>query len=399
MSGPLEGIKVVDCSWWLQGPMVAAFLGDMGAEVIKVEERVKGDPMRGVIEAHFPQYQRHSHFEAINRNKRGITLELRKQEGREIVYKLIEKADVFINNFRSQAVKRLALDYETLSGLNPRLVYAQASGWGLKGPERDKGAYDVAAAARSGFMYILGKTEELPRRPPSALCDMAGALCLSIGILAALQARERLGRGQMVHCSLFGSSIALLAHSLTYSLGLGVDQPMPSRTDTVNPLYNFYKCADGEWIFLIMPQFDRYWRSFCEAIGTRELEKDPRFENLSAVIDHNRELILILDRIFATKPREEWMRTFSERDILHAPIQKPLDLVTDPQAIANDYIMEFDHPIYGREKVVGPPYSFSETPLPPRRPSPDFGQHTEEVLLELGYSWDDIARLKEQEVI
>jgi crotonobetainyl-CoA:carnitine CoA-transferase CaiB-like acyl-CoA transferase len=378
--------------------MAVALLADLGAEVIKIEERDRGDPMRGVMD--FQGRERPAYFETFNRNKRGIALDLTKQRGREVVYKLIEKSDVLVHNFRPQAARRLGLDYETVSRLNPRLVYAQASAWGLEGPDSEKGALDAGAAARSGLMYITRETEVAPPlRFPGGVCNMAGALCLALGTLAALQARERLGRGQMVDTSLFGSTITLATMPLTYALAFGVDPLRPSKTDARNALYNLYKCADGEWIQLLMLQAERYWSVFCEVAGIKDLEKDTRFENLRAMLEHRGELLPILDRIFATKPRDEWMKLFAERDLPFAPIQRPSDLVNDPQAIANDYIMEFDHPTYGREKVVGFPYHFSETPPSLRRPCPQLGQHTEEVLLELGYTWDYIAKLKEQEVI
>jgi crotonobetainyl-CoA:carnitine CoA-transferase CaiB-like acyl-CoA transferase len=397
MSGPLEGINVVDCGAWLQEPMAAALLGDLGAEVIKIEERVKGDPLRGIMSATY-QTQRQAQFETLNRSKWGITLDLTKQEGREIVYRLIEKSDVFMHNFRPQAARRLGLDYETVFRLNPRLVYAQASGWGSKGPDCEKGALDVAAAARTGMMELEGDPE-MPRRTIGGICDVAGALCLALGILAALQARERIGRGQMVDTSLFGSTITLATFPVTHALAFGTNLVRGTRTEARNPFYNWYKCADGQWLHLLMLQAERYWPTFCQVAGMKELEKDPRFENLRAMIEHRGELVPILDRIFGTKPREEWIRIFAEQDLPCAPIKNFLELGDDPQALANDYIVEFDHPTYGREKVVGLPYKFSETAATLSRPCPELGQHTEEVLLELGYKWEDIARLKQAEVI
>jgi crotonobetainyl-CoA:carnitine CoA-transferase CaiB-like acyl-CoA transferase len=384
--------------------MAAAILGDLGADVIKVEERDRGDPLRGL--RHLTRVgllgsERNVNFENINRNKRGITSDLRKHEGREVVYKLIEKSDVLVHNFRPQAARRLGLDYETVSRLNPRLVYAQASAWGPKGPESERGGLDIGAQARVGLMYITGMADAPPpQRFPDGFCDVQAAQWLALGIVAALQARERLGRGQMVHGSLFGATIALATWPVTYTLHHGVDPPRYDRgAARRNALYAFYKCADGEWIQLLMLQAWRYWSAFCEVVNVRELEKDSRFDTSDAMMEHGQELMQLLDQIFATKPRAEWMKLFAERDLPFAPIQRPSDLVNDPQAIANDYIMEFDHPTYGREKVVGFPCHFSETPPSLRRPCPEIGQHTEEVLVELGYTWDDIARLKERQVI
>ena len=401
MNGPLEGTRVIDCSVWLQGPMAAAILGDLGADVVKIEERGRGDPMRGFRLPFAQVRERPAHFEAANRNKRGMVLDLRKPDGREILYKLVAKSDVLIHNLRPRAAEKLGLGYDTLSLLNPRLIYSQASGWGLKGPESDKGAFDIAAAARAGFMYMLGEVEETapPQTPPGGISDVAGAMTLALATVAALQARERIGKGQIVDTSLFGATISLLAFNIGLAVSYGFLPPRRPRSHAPNPLCNLYKCADQEWIEIYMLQFDKYWSSFCEAMGTKELEHDARFETLDAMVKHSRELIPILDQVFGSKTRGEWMKIFSERDFVFAPIQRATDLANDPQALANDYVVECDHPAHGLQKVVGLPYKFSETPGCVRRPCPEYGQHTEEVLLGLGYSWDDIAKLEQEEVI
>jgi len=401
MDGSLEGIKVIDCTVWMQGPVAAAILGDLGADVIKVEERDRGDPMRG-FKAPWPQFQdRSAHFELSNRNKRGIVLDLKKERGREILYRLIEKSDVFLHNLRTEAAERLGLGYDILSRINRRLVYGQGSGWGLRGPEAGKGAFDIVAAARSGFMFMVGEVEEPapPQVPPGGIIDVAGAMTLVIGTLAALQARERTGLGQMVDTSIFGSAISLLAFNTGFAVSFDFVPPRRPRLKAPNPLCNAYQCADGEWIEVYMMQFDKYWSPFCEAMGIKELETDPRFNTLAAMNANSTELIPVLDKAFASRTRAEWMETFSELDFIFAPIQKATDLAQDPQALANDYVVDFEHPIYGTEKILGLPYRFSKTPGSIRRPCPEFGQHTEEVLAEFGYTWDDIAELREQEVI
>jgi crotonobetainyl-CoA:carnitine CoA-transferase CaiB-like acyl-CoA transferase len=380
--------------------MAASILGDLGADVVKVEAPDRGDPMRGIfMDSYQVEHRVHSaQFEIVNRSKRGITLDITKERGREILYKLIGKSDVFMHNFRPQTARRLGLDYETVVDLNPRLVYAQASGWGLAGGiDSARGAFDIAAAARTGFMEHCGDPD-MPRRPIGGICDAAAALCLAVGTLAALQARERIGRGQRVDTSLFGSSITLLSLAVTQALAFGSSFVRGTRSETLNPLYTWYKCSDGRWIQLLMLQTEKYWPLFCEVMGLEDLKGDPRFQSLRTMVKHRWELIPILDRVFATKSREQWMSIFDEHDLLYAPIQTFVELCDDPQAIANGYITEWDHPTFGREKVVGLPYQFSETPAS-ISPCPEFGQHTEEVLQELGYNWDDIARLKEEKVI
>ena len=399
MNGPLEGIKVIDCSIWLQGPMTGALLADLGAEVIKVEQLGEGDPFRGLTNVSLQLGTRDLGFETINRNKRGIAIDLRRPEGTAVIHNLVKESDVFLHNLRPQAAERLGLNYAALTQLNPMLIYSQASGWGLLGPDSNKGAYNDSAAARTGMMYISGEPDlPKPQRTPPTMCDVARSLCLALATVSALHAREQLGRGQMVDTSIFGATITLLRWPITFALALGSDTLQRPRSAGA-PLYNFYKCSDGEWIFLVMAQYDKYWPSFSEALGIKNLEKDPRFENTAAVLNHSAELISILDGIFATKTRAEWMRIFAERDFQYAAIQKTTDLANDPQALANNYIMEYEHPVYGREKVIGLPYHFSQTQPIIRYPCPQFGQHTEEVLLEFGYTWDDIARLKERRVI
>jgi len=375
--------------------MAGALLGDLGAEVIKIEQRISGDPMRGLTVRADPI------FAGANRSKRGISLDLQKQEGKEVIYKLIERSDVFLHNLRPRAAKQLSLDYESLFSINPRLVYAQASGWGLQGPESEKGGFDATAAARAGLMYVTGDADTpLPQPLPSGLFDVAGGLSLVTGILAALRARDRTGRGQAVETSLFGTAITLASVALEYTLAYGTDYSRRSRANGPrNPLVNYYECADGQWIFLQMMQSDRYWSAFCEVMNIEEWEKDPRFDSYATRWDHAGELIPILDQVFATRPRSEWVKLFDERGLIYGVVQRPSDLLTDPQAIMNNYITEFDDPAFGRRKMIGPPFTFSDTPATTSRVCPEFGQHTEEVLLELGYTWDDIGRLKEQEII
>jgi crotonobetainyl-CoA:carnitine CoA-transferase CaiB-like acyl-CoA transferase len=335
----------------MQGPAAACILGELGADVIKVESRVTGDPLLGLSGA-FYEGKRNAPYEVVNRNKRGIVLDLKKQESRNIINGLVKRSDVFIHSFRSEPAARLGLDYASLSALNPRLIYGQASTWGPVGPDREKPGFDAAAMAKAGLMYTFTMGTEKPLEPPAiGFSDMSGAVFLALGILAALNARNRTGKGQRLDTSIFGSSIAMARFAVSYALSNGVDPSNdPANQWMQNPLYYFYECADGRWIYLVMNQYDRYWPAFCDAAGVDE------------------------------KLRLQ-------------------DLANDAQAMANEYIMDFDNPRYGREKVVGIPWRFSDTKASVSRPCPVLGEHTEEVLLELGYNWDDIARLKEREVI
>jgi crotonobetainyl-CoA:carnitine CoA-transferase CaiB-like acyl-CoA transferase len=228
-----------------------------------------------------------------------------------------------------------------------------------------------------------------------------GAIMLAHGIVVALLARERLGIGQEVDTSHLGSMVALQGLNLACRLTLGKEFKRFYRTQAVNPLWNHYKCQDDQWICLAMPQADRYWSDFCKALGMQELEKDERFANQRVRGKNAEALIGMIDKIFASKPRDEWMQILKEGgDFIYTIVNSINDLPTDPQMIANDYVVDYDHPAWGLTQVVGAPIILSKTPANPKAPAPEFGEHTEQILIEtLGYSWDDVARMKEQEVI
>ena len=400
---PLEGIRVVDWSAWQQGPVASMMLGDLGADVIKIETREGGDPARGIIGTGGRSFDlaegRHAYIEAQNRNKRGITLDVKKDKGREIMYQLVKQADVFVQNFRQGVASRLGLDYQMLSGINPRLVYASASPWGPEGSESNLRGYDYLGQARSGFMSAVGEPDMPPLLAASPIADQTGAIMLAYGILAALFARDRLGVGQEVNASLLGSMIWLQCLSVNTSLLAGWEIPRQAKSQIWNPVYCHYKCSDGKWIALGLLQSDRYWADFCKAMELEELEKDPRFENLVQRAINSKELVPILESRFASKTSDEWDEVLRQAELLFCRVNTISDLINDPQVTANDYITEYDHPALGKVNMVGFPIHMSETPLSVRMPAPELGQHTEEVLLELGYSWEDIVKLREEEVI
>lgn len=400
--GPLHGIKVVDCSTFMQAPLAAGILADLGADVIKIEEPVRGDGYRGLGVGRMlgTEAKRNPNFEYVNRNRRGMTLDLRKSEGMAVLLRMVKGSDIFFHNFRPKAAEKMGIGYERLSGVNPKLIYVHASGWGAKGAERERGAFDIAAGARAGMMWPNGEPGmEMPQRLTPGICDVAGGFNLAIATLAALHARQVLGKGQCVDVSLFGSAIALNSFVLSHSLFYGSYPPRVPRPEALNPLYNSYKCADGEWIMLTMLHFEGHWSEFCDAVERKDLEKDPRCTDNVEVARHAKEVIPIVDGIFAQKPLETWMKIFSNRNLIFTPIRKPSDIPNDLQVQENGYVLDFEHPAYGHQKVVGFPYTFSETPASLRRPCPEFGQHTEEVLLEYSYTWDEITRLKEEKVI
>ena len=403
MPMPLEGIRVIDWTIWQQGPVASVMLGDLGADVIKIEERVGGDPGRGILKAQGLDLRDRPnfYFEANNRNKRSLTVDLKKPAGVALVQRLAERADVFVQNFRKGVAARLGLDAATLRAQNPRLVYASASGYGPEGPESGAPSFDYLGLARSGIMYSCGEPDDEPLAIAGGIADQMGAIMLAYGIVTALLARERTGRGQEVDASHLGSMAWLQGLGLSARLMLGRALPRQPRRFATNPLWNHYRCADDRWLALSMLQPDRYWERFCAVLEIPEAAADPRFKTMLDRMMNAGEWIALLDEVFARRPRAEWLRRLaSGGDFIYSIINSVDDLPDDPQMQANGYVTAFEHPAFGPTQVVGLPVRLSETPGSIRLPAPEFGQHTEEILTEvLGYSWEEIGRLREEEVI
>ncbi len=406
MGGPLEGIRVLN--WSQFTPSSAGYmLGDLGADVLKIEHPVQGDAYRGMGaiygEAMTFAGGRHAGFEAANRNQRSITLDLKSERGREILYKLIETTDVFYTNYTSRVQGALRVDYETLSQKNPKLIYATSSTYGPEGPWADRRGFDQTAQARSGLMFCMGDRDfPEPVQTVSGICDTMGATVLAMGILAALVARERTGVAQKVDASLLGSMLHLQTMGLGVTAFRGKSWVRHTRTRTKNPLTNHYRCSDGKWVLFSEIQADRFWPEFCHALEMDELADDPRFATaMGGRREHAEELIKILDEKMATKTRDDWVQRFEglKAPFAYSPVQDYYDVLQDPQVLANDYIVDFDHPIAGKVQVIGYPMRFSETPAGIQREAPEFGQHTEEVLMEQGFDWEQIAELRSEGVI
>lgn len=403
MTMPLEGVRVVDWTIWQQGPICSVMLGDLGADVIKVEQRLTGDPGRGVLRAQGLDLRDRPdfYFEANNRNKRSIALDLKTPEGVEIVRRLADRADVFVQNFRWGVAARLGLDAATLRARNPRLVYASATGYGPEGPERAAPSFDYLGLARSGIMLAAGEPDDPPLAIAGGIADQMGGVMLAYGILAALLARERTGRGQEVDASHLGSMAWLQGLGLSARLMLGRSLPRTSRRYATNPLWNHYRCADGEWIALSMLQPDRYWADLCAVLEIPEAATDPRFATMLDRMGNCAECVALLDATFARRTRADWLERLSRGgDFIVSAVNSVDQLPDDPQVRANGYVTSFEHPVYGSTEVVGIPVRLSDTPGRLRLPAPEFGQHTEQILVdELGYGWDDIERLREAGVI
>ena len=402
MAKPLDGIRVLDWTIWQQGPVATMMLGDLGAEVIKLEERVGGDPGRGVMQiAGAKTGTRNYYFEANNRHKKSITLDLKKPEAKEIVYKLVEKSDVFVQNYRKGVAAKLGLDYATLSQYNPKLIYASATGYGPNGPDAGEPSFDYMGLARSGIMTAVGEPDMEPLSIAGGIADQMGAIMLAYGVMAALLAREKYGMGQEVDISHLGSMTALQGLNVACKTILGKEFKRIPRAAAPSPLWNHYKCGDDKWICLAMPQQERYWADFCKVLGIEQVIDDPRFATMGDRADNAKDLIPILDAAFASQPRDAWMKALKEGgDFIYTVVNNIADLPTDEQMLANEYIVDYDHPRIGKTQLVGVPVRLSKTPGDPKGAAPEFGEHTELILTELlDYSWEDVAQLREEEVI
>ena len=403
MPMPLDGIRVIDWTIWQQGPVCSAMLGDLGADVIKIEERVGGDPGRGIVQMSGVDLgdRPNFYFEANNRNKRSLTLDLKQPAAREIMRRLTAEADVFVQNFRKGVAGRLGLDYASLRECNERLIYASATGYGPNGPDSGEPSFDQLGLARSGIMMAAGEPGMPPLAIAGGVADQMGAIMLAYGVLAALLARERSGVGQEVDASHLGSMMMLQGLSVSAKLMMGFALPRTPRSQAGNPLWNHYRCQDDKWLSLGMLQPDRYWADLCAAFERPELASDARFADMRSRAQNAAAAIAILDEIFASKPRDEWLAILraAEGDFIFTLVNSVDDLPDDPQVRANDYVVDYDHPQHGVIQMLGMPVRLSETPGRVREPAPEFGQHSEEILQELGYDWDEITEFRKGEVI
>ncbi|RJQ79163.1 MAG: CoA transferase [Desulfobacteraceae bacterium] len=398
--GPLDGIKVVEYGVFHAGPGGGAILGDLGAEVIKIEAGA-GDPERywtkvGSIDMSTTNGQSLMH-EVSNRNKKGIYLDIKKEKGREVLHRLVTEADVFLTNLRKSTKTKLQIDYASLSKVNPKIIHANVSGYGPQGPMSDLGAFDPLGQARSGMTFATGHDE--PVLLHLGILDQATAIAASHAIITALFVRERQGIGQEVHVSLYSTALWLQHPNLMIANALRVNPCVPSARHEHSPLRNRFCCKDGKWILGTHHPEEKYWAVFCKATGQEHLLHDSRFTDASGKPVTYRELIHIFDKVFAARTRDEWMQIFQKHKLMFSSVQRIEEVEKDEQALVNGYVVPFDYKGFGDINIPGYPIHFSQNRAGTRQPAPAMGEHTETVLREIGYSALEIEALRQDGII
>ena len=394
MVAPLSGIRVVDFTRYQNGPHATAMLADMGADVLKVEMPGNGDPGRqlGLGPDGFCSY-----FEALNRGKRSMTLDLRAEGALEIVHKLVEDADVLAENFRPGYLDSIGSGYEDLRKINPKLIYATNSGFGPHGEWARRGSFDVVAQGMSGAMIaVAGGPGLRPQTAPWGLADQTGSIMFAYGIMTALFARERHGVGQKIDVSQLGAMLTLQALNLQQYLHNN-HQPTINPGKGFSATFSWYQGSDGEW--LTMGMLDpKSWAGFCEALERPDLFTDERSSTPFARHENQIWLRAELEETFAQKTRQEWLDRLIANRIPCGPVYDYAQVAGDEHFWLNGYLKEIPHPFVEQHRVVGIPVSFSETPTDVKSSAPELGQDTELELLNLGFTWEDIERLHDQGV-
>jgi crotonobetainyl-CoA:carnitine CoA-transferase CaiB-like acyl-CoA transferase len=399
MAGVLEGIRVISMGQVVAVPAASSIMADWGAEVIKLEP-LSGEMLRGTVRLQGRDVgQINWIIQVLNRNTKGLAVDLKKESGRDIVHKLVKQADVFMSNYEIGSIAKLKLDYATLSKLNPKLVYAVVNGYGATGPDKDERGYDFAAGwARSGIMHLMGEPGDSPVSQRAGMVDSIAGAHIVGAVCAALLQKERTGKGQELDISLYHTGVWTICMDMQTAL-TGKDPLKHDRARASNPIFNSYRTKDNRWFWLAMLQSDASWPDFCQAVERPDLINDPRYNNMQARTQNNAALISLIEEIIASRNLEEWEEPFRRYKVIYGRVQTPVEVTADPQALANNFFPELEYPGAGKKRLVATPVNFHQDPAAIRTPAPEVGQHTEEILLELGYNWDDIARLKDEKVI
>lgn len=386
MAAPLEGIRVLDLTRLLPGPYCTMMLGDMGAEILKIEEPNYGDPARLIP----PRLKEEGAlFLTVNRNKKSVTLNLKEPRGVEAFMKLVAKSDVIVEGFRPGVVDRLGIGYKQTSQVNPKIVYCSITGYGQTGPMSERSGHDINYIALGGVLGLTVDSKGVPVIPAVQIGDLGGGLMAAVGILSALLAREKTGKGQYVDIAMMDAALSMLpVMAANFFAGKDTEVGTHSQLTGYYPFYNVYKTKDGKFLSLgaLEPKF---WKNFCEAINRKDF-----IEKQFAEGKDKEKLYTEIRSLFLSKPRDEWLRLFADKDVCCEPVYNIADALSSPQAAHRAMIFEQEHPVEGALRQVGSPFKFSDTPVRMQSPTPRLGQHTNDVLSSIaGYSPDEIKKL------
>jgi len=395
MDKPLSGLKVIDLSRFIAGPYCTMKLGDMGAEVIKVETPGKGDDSR---ELGPPFLEGESaYYLSFNRNKKSITLNMREEQAKEILRQLIADADIFVENFRIGVTEKMGLTYEDVRKIKEDIIYCSITGYGHNSPYREKPSFDVMVQGEAGLMSITGFPDGPPQRLGVAIADILGGFHAVEGILLALLVKNKTGKGQFIDVSLMDSIIAILTYQAGNYLATGkTPQRVGNRHPMITP-YESFETADGYVIFAVGNQ--RLWESFVKALGREELNSDSRFADMQSRNQNPVELKAIIEGITRQQKTEKWVAVMEEAGVPCGRIRTIDQVLTDPHVAVREMVVEKEHPLAGPIKLIGVPTKLSLTPGDVTLPPPTLGQHTEEILTTLGYSKNDITEMQEKGII
>ena len=398
----LDGIRLIEVADWGFVPSAATVLADWGADVLKIEHPRTGDPLRGLVTSGLiPGASGINFFVAqVSRNKRSVGIDLTRDEGRQILHRLVEKADIFLTNWLPSARKRLKIDAADIRATNPRIIYAKGHGQGQLGPDADKGGYDGCSFwARGSVANRLSPAGEAPITQRPAFGDFISGMFTAGGIAGALFQRERTGEGTEVDVSLLGAACWVMSPDIVAAMTYGFELPPAMRGMTPNALVNTYACRDGKYLSLMMLQFERFWPTFCRTVGREDWMTDERFDTAEKRKTAAPWLVEEIGAHLATRDRGDWEAILRASECIWAPVASPLEIQNDPQVVANGYLVDYEDGQGNRTKVCASPVQFGGAGTEIRRRAPEVGEHTEEVLLEAGYGWDEIGRWKEEGVI
>ena len=388
---PLRHLRVLDVSQIMAGPFCSMLLGDMGADVIKVEPPGSGDQTRRAMGFKLKGFDSLG-FINMNRNKRSIVLNLKTKAGREVFYKLVRTADVLVENYRPGAASRLGIDYATLKAINPRLIYASISGFGQTGPWSQRPGFDLIAQAMGGVMSITGDPDGPPAKSGVPVADIGCALFAVYAILSAYISRLETGEGQYIDASLFEAAIAFAVWDISEFWGTG---KVPEKLGTANRMSAPYQAVQaGDGYFVMGANSDKLWRSLCELIDRPDLLKDSRFASIADRLANRVALIEELEKTFVSRPAEDWVAQMLAAGIPAGPIYNYAQALDNDHAHHRNVVMEIDHPVEGKVRSIGFPVKLSGTPQQVRMPPPLLGAHTEEILTELGIDPDALEKLR-----